>query len=140
MGGIHLNFTVANLTHPDRKRNVSFLVDTGATLTWLSKEIAEDLALEPMGTIPLELADGNVTEQPYAFCLFDYDGETMAGNAVIGPSGCEPLVGSHVLQDFRLVIDLGSHAITRAQAMRAKRTLNNNPAPQAMQLGKTHKM
>ena len=39
-----------------------FLVDTGATLTWLSKEIAEDLALEPIGNIPLELADGNVTD------------------------------------------------------------------------------
>ena len=70
------------------------------------------MALEPIGNIPLELADGNVTEQPYGFCLFDYHGETMAGNVVIGPSGCEPLAGSH--------------EITRAQAMRAKRTTSNN--------------
>lgn len=126
MGDIYLNLTVANLKNPARRQDVSFLVDTGATLTWLSKEIAEDLALEPIGNIPLELADGNVTEQPYGFCLFDYHGESMAGNVVIGTSGCEPLAGSHVLQDFRLVIDLRSHEITRAQAMRAKRTTSNN--------------
>lgn len=126
MGDIYLNLTVANLKNPARRQDVSFLVDTGATLTWLSKEIAEDLALEPIGNIPLELADGNVTEQPYGFCLFDYHGEMMAGNVVIGPSGCESHAGSHVLQDFRLVIDLGSHEITRVQAMRAKRTTSNN--------------
>ena len=120
MGDIYLNLTIMNIKNPDQRQDVSFLVDTGATFTWLSREIAESIELEPSGNIPLELADGSITEQPYGFCLFDYLGETMAGNVVIGPSDCEPLVGSHVLQDFRLVIDLGTHEVTRAQAMRAK--------------------
>ncbi len=120
MGDIYLDLTVANMKDLDRRQDVSFLVDTGATFTWLSAEIAENIGLEPSGNIPLELADGAITEQPYGFCLFDYLGETMAGNVVIGPPGCEPLVGSHVLQDFRLVINLGTHEVTRAQAMRAK--------------------
>lgn len=121
MGDIYLDLTIANIENPGQRQDVSFLVDTGATFTWLSREIAQDIGLEPSGNIPLELADGTITEQPYGFCLFDYLGETMAGNVVIGPPGCEPLVGSHVLQDFRLVINLGTHEVTRAQAMRAKR-------------------
>jgi hypothetical protein len=30
----------------------------------------------------------------------------VAGNVVIGPPKCEPLVGTQVLQDFRVVVDL----------------------------------
>ena len=74
-----------------------------------------------MAISPLNLQIEALRSNPTGFCLFDYLGETMAGNVVIGPPSCEPLVGSHVLQDFRLVIDLGTHEVTRAQAMRAKR-------------------
>lgn len=49
------------------------------------------------------------------------NGEIAAGNVVIGPQGCEPLVGSHVLQNFRLIVDLERHEVTRGRAMRAKR-------------------
>ena len=72
----------------------------------MSKEIAEPVGIEPAGTVPLELADGSIRELPYGLCLFVYNGKTIAGNVVIGPSGCEPLVATHVLQDFRLVVNL----------------------------------
>lgn len=58
---------------------------------------------------------------PYGFCLFDFGGERVAGNVVIGPNKCEPIVGMHVLQDFRLIIDMDQHTVSRSQAMRAKR-------------------
>ena len=120
MSEIYLELTIANIRDPDRQKSVSFLVDTGATRAWVSKEIAEALGIAPSGTVPLELADGNIRELPYGLCLFAYDGEIIAGNVVIGPSGCEPLVGTHVLQDFRLIINLERHEVTRGRAMRAK--------------------
>jgi len=121
MGDIYLELTIANIKDPERQQEVAFLVDTGATRAWVSKEIAEDVGIEPAGTVPLELADGSITERPYGFCLFAYDGEIVAGNVVIGPPECEPLVGTHVLQDFRLIVDLDRHEVTRGRAMRAKR-------------------
>jgi len=51
---------------------------------------------------------------------FAFDGETVAGNVIIGPPDIEPIVGTHVLQDFRLVIDLEHHTISRRRAMKAK--------------------
>ena len=120
MSDIYLELTIANIKNPERQQVVSFLVDTGATRAWVSKEIAEAVGIEPVGTIPLELADGSITERPYGFCLFVYDGEIVAGNAVIGPPKCEPLVGTHVLQDFRMIVDLDRHEVTRGRAMRAK--------------------
>jgi predicted aspartyl protease len=120
MGDIFLKFTIVNIKDPSRQREIEFLVDTGSSRAWISEEIARAVGVEPAGTVPLELADGSVTERPYGFCLFVYNGETVAGNVVIGPPGCEPLVGTHVLQDFRMIVDLERHEVTRRRAMRAK--------------------
>lgn len=120
MGDVYLKLKIANIKDPERHQEVSFLVDTGATRAWISKEIADAARIEPAGNVPLELADGSITERPYGLCLFGYDGEIVAGNVVIGSSECEPLVGSHVLQDFRMVVDLDRHEVNRGRAMRAK--------------------
>ena len=121
MSEIYLKFTIANIKDSKRQQEASFLVDTGSTRAWVSKEIAEAVGIEPAGTVPLELADGSITERPYGLCLFTYNGEIAAGNVVIGPPGCEPLVGTHVLQDFRLIVDLERHEVIRGRAMWAKR-------------------
>ncbi len=121
MSDIYLKFTIANIRDTSRQRDVEFLVDTGATRAWIPEETARALGVQPAGSVPLELADGSVTERPYGFCLFVYNGETIAGNVVIGAPGCEPLVGTHVLQDFRMIVDLDRHEIARRRAMRAKR-------------------
>ncbi len=121
MSDIYQEFIIANIKNPERRQEVSFLIDTGATRAWIPEEIADAVGIEPSGTVPIELADDSIIEQPYGFCFFDYDGETVVGNVIIGPSGCEPLAGNHVLQDFRLIVDLGRHEVSRSQAMRAKR-------------------
>ena len=135
MGDIYLTLTIANIKDPERKRELSFLVDTGATRAWIPEEVAQSLGIEPAGTVPLELADGSIVERPYGFCLFTYDGETVAGNVVIGPPGTEPLVGTHVLQDFRLIVDMESHRIIRGWAMRSKRLklMRARPRPHALE-------
>ncbi|PKO21046.1 MAG: hypothetical protein CVU38_16895 [Chloroflexi bacterium HGW-Chloroflexi-1] len=149
MGDIYLELTIANIHDTERQREISFLVDTGSTRAWIPKKVADELSIQPAGTVPLELADGSITELPYGFCLFDFGGETIAGNVVIGPPDCEPdpdkpepkrgksidkslhrkqeshglgpIVGTHVLQDYRVIIDMERHTVSRARAMKAKR-------------------
>ena len=121
MGDIYLELTIANISNLERQKELSFLVDTGSTWAWIPKKVADELGIQTAGTVPLELADGSVRELPYGFCLFDFGGETIAGNIVIGPPDCEPIVGTHVLQDFRVVIDMERHTISRARAMKAKK-------------------
>ncbi|MEJ5330262.1 MAG: aspartyl protease family protein [Desulfobaccales bacterium] len=120
MGDIYLELIVSNLSDPGRQKEVSFLVDTGATRARLPEEIAAELAIQAVGTLPLELADGSVKDYPYGYCFFTFGEETVAGNVIIGPAGIEPLVGTHVLQDFRLIIDLERHTVSRSRALRAK--------------------
>ena len=52
--------------------------------------------------------------------MFEFGGERVAGNVVIGKENSEPIVGTHILQEFRLVIDLERHTISRKRAMKAK--------------------
>lgn len=120
MGDIYLELTISNVRDLEKQQEVSFWVDTGATRAWIPETIAEALDIQPAGTITLELADGSLREVPYGFCLFDFGGETIAGNVVIGPPQTEPLVGTHVLQDFRLIIDMEHHTVSRKRAMKAK--------------------
>ena len=117
---LYLHLTVANIHAPERRQEVPFLVDTGATLAWIPQEVAQALGIQTVGTFPLELADASITERPYGFCLFIYDGETVAGNVIIGPPECEPLVGTHILQDFRLNVSFDRHGVRRGGALRAK--------------------
>ena len=120
MGDICLELNIANIHDLERQKEISFLVDTGSTRAWIPKKIADELGIQPVGNVSLELADGSVKELPYGFCLFDFGGETVAGNVVIGQPECEPIVGTHVLQDFRLVIDVERHTVSRVRAMKAK--------------------
>lgn len=120
MGEIYLELIVSNINDPGRQQEISFLVDTGATRAWLPQGVTEYLGIEPSGSVPVELADGTIKEYPYGFCYFTFGEETVAGNVVIAPGGTEPLAGTHVLQDFRLIIDLERHTVSRSRAMLAK--------------------
>jgi clan AA aspartic protease len=120
MGEIYLDLNVANINDPSRQQEVSFLIDTGATRAWLPEDIAETLGISPAGVVAVELADGTVKEFPYGFCYFTFGDETIVGNIIIAPRGTEPLAGTHVLQDFRLIIDAERHSISRRRALRAK--------------------
>ncbi len=120
MGDVYLDLTVINDSDPKKKMKVKFLADSGATYAWISADIAKKLKIKPVGRVPLELANGKIYRLPYGLCKFRYDGELVNGTVVIGPKGIEPLAGTHVLEDFRLVIDVTHHTIHRTRAVKAK--------------------
>ena len=120
MGDVYIPLTIINDANFEKQRNISFLVDTGATRAWIPQDVAVELDIQPVGQIPLELANGDIVQYPYGLCKFEYEGELVNGTVIIGSQGIEPIAGTHVLQDFRLIIDLAHHAIQRARAMKAK--------------------
>lgn len=120
MSAVYIELVIANDTDVTRQKKVRFLADSGASRAWIDEETAEQLGIRESGRVPVELADGQIKEYPYGLCKFMYDGETVNGTVIIGPRGCEPLAGTHVLEDFRLNLDLQAHAIVRSKAMRAK--------------------
>jgi len=120
MGDVYIDITVINDLNPEKQQEVHFLADTGATRSWIPAELARELDIQPVGSVPLELANGEILEYPYGLCKFAYEGEIVNGTVIIGPEGIEPIAGTHVLQDFRLIVNVAHQTIQRARAMRAK--------------------
>lgn len=120
MGDIYLDLTVMNDVDLEKQKQIQFLADTVATRAWIPKTLALELGIKEVGKVPLELAKGKVQKYPYGLCKFEYEGELVSGTVVIGPANIEPIVGTHVLQDFRLILDRAHHSVKRARAMKAK--------------------
>ncbi len=60
MGMFEVKVKLANLAAPDRTEEVSLLVDTGATLSWIPREILQKLGVTAFSRLPFSLADGRV--------------------------------------------------------------------------------
>jgi clan AA aspartic protease len=125
MGDVYLELTVINDSEPEKQMEIQFLADTGATRAWIPADIAKKLGIKPVGKTPMELANGKVHSLSYGLCKFEYQGEVINGTVVIGPKGIEPLAGTHVLQEFRMVVDVTHHTIRRARAIKAKSSVNS---------------
>jgi hypothetical protein len=123
MGDIYIDLTIMNDANLEKQKQLPFLADTGATRAWISQTLARELDIKKVGTVPLELADGKIKRYPYGLCKFEYEGELINGTVVIGPVNVEPIAGTHVMQDFRMILDLAHHTVRRARAMKAKRAL-----------------
>ncbi len=120
MGGIYLDLTVRNDANLEKQKQVQFLADSGATRAWIPQTLARELDIKKVGTVPLELADGKIKRYPYGLCKFEYKGELINGTVVIGPPNIEPIAGTHVVQDFRLVLGMAHHTVKRSRALKAK--------------------
>ena len=120
MGDIFIDITVINDSDLTKQREVHFLADTGATRAWIPTDIAKGLDIQEMGTVPIELANGYIDNLPYGLCKLEYEGEMINGTVIIGNEGIEPIAGTHLLEDFRLVLDMVHYTVTRSQAIRAK--------------------
>lgn len=120
MGNLYLDLTIINDVDYNKQRQVAFLADTGATRAWIPQDSADALGIEAVGQVPLELANGDILSYPYGLCKFEYEGELINGTVIIGAAEIEPIAGTHVLQDFRLIPDMSHHTIRRARAIKAK--------------------
>lgn len=81
------------------------LVDTGATYTWLPREVLERLGIQPEEEWPFELADGRQVMYGVAWIRIRLNGRSQPTIAVFGNPGSEPLLGVFTLEGFRLAAD-----------------------------------
>lgn len=105
MGTFNVDVTVGNLSHPDRKRDVSVMVDTGATYTTLPQEVVEGLGCRTIGSRHVVLADGREEEWPITYVWLTVDRLEGPTFSLIGPPGGPALLGAVTLEEFALGVD-----------------------------------
>ena len=105
MGTFHVDVTVANLDDPARHRQVSLMVDTGATYTTLPRELIDALGCSAIGSRQVMLANGREEEWPIATVRVTVDGQEGPTFCLIGPAGGPALLGAVTLEEFALGVD-----------------------------------
>jgi predicted aspartyl protease len=89
-----------------RAVEIDAVVDTGAVLLLLPQDVVEALGLQKMGTAIVQLANDQKIEMVRAGTLrLTVAGRTMPIDCLVGPPGCEALVGQIVMESLDLIAD-----------------------------------
>jgi clan AA aspartic protease len=84
---------------------VEALVDTGATYTWLPREVLDRLQVVPQEQRQFVLADGREVDYDVAWVKIRLNGKSEPSLCVFGEAGTEPLLGAFTLEGFGLGVD-----------------------------------
>jgi len=107
MGMFQVRVKVTNPASPDRSFEEDFWVDTGALYTLIPEDRLAEIALEPIGTRELVLADGRRDRRLLGEARMSISGvgETMTCPVVFGPRGSLYLLGATALENFGVDAD-----------------------------------
>lgn len=105
MGMFDVKVKLASLTAPERTEEVSLLVDTGATLSWIPRGILERLGVVPLSRLPFTLADGRMLERDVSAVLLTIDGRKAPVEIAFGEPGEEAVLGATALEGLGLLVD-----------------------------------
>ncbi len=105
MGMFEVKVKLANLGAQDRTEEVSLLVDTGATLSWIPREILQELGVTALSRLPFSMADGRRLERDTTAVLLTIDGRRAAVPVAFGEPGEEAVLGATALEILGFVPD-----------------------------------
>jgi len=104
-----------NLVNPKNGQSITLdaLVDTGATISVIGRDIAEVIGLKVDSKAVVYLADDSSTEMDKVNTVEIQYKDRATGNPIlIGDYGIEPLMGQMVLEGLDLLVDCSRQLIT----------------------------
>ena len=104
MGSFRVELEIGDPTG-DHFATIDALVDTGATYTWVPRNILESLGVRPSEERACVLADGRQMSYPIAWVQIRIDGREQPTIVVFGDPGSEPLLGVFTLEGFGVAAD-----------------------------------
>lgn len=88
-----------------KRREVSFLVDSGATYTLLPEPVWKEIGLEPKRKMIFTLADGTRVERKVSECYLILPQGEARTPVILGEPGDEALLGVVTLEILGLVLN-----------------------------------
>jgi len=89
----------------ERFARVDALVDTGATYTWVPRDMLDAVGVVPEDERPFLLADGREVRYPVAWAQIRIGGREQPTIVVFGEPGSQPILGAVTLEEFLLAAD-----------------------------------
>ena len=101
----------------DSSKSMEALVDTGASYSWIPRDVLEGLGVRPDEERVFVLADGREVRYPMAWVRVRLDERTQPTLVVCGDSGTEPLLGAFTLEGFGLGVDPVNRRLIRVPGL-----------------------
>ncbi|MEM3730463.1 MAG: clan AA aspartic protease [Candidatus Bathyarchaeia archaeon] len=105
MGYVRVRGSIANPTERNLKRELEFIVNTGAIYTVIPKSVAEGLKLKELGRRKFKTADGGVVEFPVSEAYITIEGEGVTSLVAIADERTPILLGVTTLELLGLQVD-----------------------------------
>jgi len=105
MGQFSVEVLVAHPTDPARQAQVKLTVDTGATLSWVPREVLEKLGLPRLRRRPFLLADGRTVERDTVGAIMKFNGSEANLTIVAAEAGDGHLLGATALETLGFAVD-----------------------------------
>lgn len=102
MGLVYIDGVVRG---PAGEEKVSFLVDSGATYTLLTKEVWMKIGLKPLREHVFVLADGTVITRKVSECYIILPQGECHTPAILGEEGDQAVLGVVTLEILGLILD-----------------------------------
>jgi clan AA aspartic protease len=106
MGTFRIDIEIENPARPGDSRVVSSaLVDTGAELSWVPKDVLESLDVERNRKLRFRQADGTVLERWTGIVIINVGGKRTGDDVVFGEPGDLVLLGSRTLEGLNVRVE-----------------------------------
>jgi len=105
MGMFEVKVKLANLASPSQTEDLSLLVDTGATLSWIPRTTLERVGAKVFSRLPFTLADGSRLERDITAVLLIIDGRKAPVQVAFGEEGEEAVLGATSLEGLGFMVD-----------------------------------
>ena len=120
MGLTHVTVAISQMAGANGRYESQFLVDSGATETFVPASELTRIGVKPSGKRTYEMADGTRHDYPYGYATIELMGESHIGRVLFGEEGAEPLLGVTVLESLGFVIDPTTRSLKRLPAIPLK--------------------
>ena len=105
MGQFSVRVTIVHPTDPTRRSEVELLVDTGATLSWVPREVLDPLGVPRLQRRSFVTADGRTVERETAGAIVQLNGSQANVTLVVGEPGDGCLLGATALESLGFAVD-----------------------------------
>ena len=98
---------LTSLFEPEKSVEVEAVIDTGATMVVLPRDIVEELGLRKMREVKVRYANNKVKTKPiYGVITIELKGRSANLDVLVEEKGSQPLIGQVLLELLDLIVEL----------------------------------
>jgi predicted aspartyl protease len=119
MGETYITVRIRSSPAGAASEELKLLVETGASYSWLPKDLLEELGATPTRKARFKTIKGEILAREVGHVFAEYEGETAPMTTVFAEKGDASVFGLHGLESLGLEVDLTTMQVRKSEALLA---------------------